>query len=519
MNSPDNIPFIQFIKLDRRKSDPVYLQIVYQFIQAVQTGLLEEGDKIPGSRTLSKELKVHRKTVIAALEELQMQGWVTPKPAVGTFVSNAELNAPKGSPSPPTSSLKEKPEYSFNKNYILDAIHQKSSCQYRFTTGEPDYRIIKANELGRFYSSALKRKSILKKIPDYLPQGNTFFKEQLNYYINLTRRFHISKSQLMTTNSKHVLLYILTQLLVQKGDTILVADYSYPFSNMIFQQAGATIKTVPMDKEGMQIEYIRKNYKPGALKFIYIQPQHQYPTTVCLSQKRREELIDLAEEYHFIILEDDAHYELTFEKSFTPPLIKSKGLGRVIYIGNFGRFLTPGFQTNFLIAHEEFIKEAEKYLPIFGRMDLIKEQALGEMIYEGDIHRYRRKALNVYQSRRDQFAEQINEIQPHQLVYTVPGGGLAFWLQFNSALSLSRLVESCHQKGLFIPRTCLYQNKNITALRLGYAHLNKEEMEGSLNILSQVLLALSPPKKEKQKKNETSPCNKPAPERPIKRSS
>src|SRR5699024_12870164 len=71
---------------------PIYLQIVYQFIQAVQRGLLSDGNKIPGSRNLCKELGVHRKTIVAALEELQTQGWVTIKPAVGTFVKNQDFD-------------------------------------------------------------------------------------------------------------------------------------------------------------------------------------------------------------------------------------------------------------------------------------------------------------------------------------------------------------------------------------------------------------------------------------------
>src|SRR5690625_4763873 len=93
MSSPDIPSFSQFIKIDRRKSDPIYLQIVYQFIQAVQGRLLEVGNKIPGSRRLSKDLNVHRKTIIAALDELQTQGWVTTVPSVGTFVENPDLNA------------------------------------------------------------------------------------------------------------------------------------------------------------------------------------------------------------------------------------------------------------------------------------------------------------------------------------------------------------------------------------------------------------------------------------------
>ena len=71
MGSPVSLTFSSFIKIDRRKEDAVYLQIVYQFINAVRTQLLEEGDLLPGSRKLAEDLQVHRKTIVVALAELQ----------------------------------------------------------------------------------------------------------------------------------------------------------------------------------------------------------------------------------------------------------------------------------------------------------------------------------------------------------------------------------------------------------------------------------------------------------------
>lgn len=64
------------------------MQIVYQFINAVKSKLLENDDRLPGSRKIAEELQVHRKTIIAALEELQEQGWVKTRPNIGTFVKN-----------------------------------------------------------------------------------------------------------------------------------------------------------------------------------------------------------------------------------------------------------------------------------------------------------------------------------------------------------------------------------------------------------------------------------------------
>lgn len=483
MSSPDIPSFSQFIKIDRRKSDPIYLQIVYQFIQAVQGRLLEVGNKIPGSRRLSKDLNVHRKTIIAALDELQTQGWVTTVPSVGTFVENPDLNAKGNQNSVATQQLNEKASFVYRKSFLLDSPEQKDRYPYVFTDGSPDYRIIKPKELGRFYTAALKRKNLLAQTPTYLSETNPFFKEQLSYYLNLTRGLHISKNNLVTANSRQVLLYILTQLLVQPGHRVLVGEYSDHYANMVFQQAGAKIVTIPMDKEGIQVDFIRENFRSGSIKFLYVNPQHQNPTTFSLSEKRRQELITLANDYNFILVEDDPDYELTYEISTNIPLIKRNHSNNVLYLGCFGRFLPPGFQADFMVGPVDFMEEAHKHLNIFGNMDQIKEQALGEMINEGDIHRYRRKALQTYRARRDSFASLITEHFPTQLDFTIPKGGLAFWLEVKQRISLSKWADKCHELGLFIPRTCLYQNKKLTALRLGFGNRKEEDMKEAIKVL------------------------------------
>ncbi len=482
MSSPVGISFSQFVKIDRRKADPVYLQIVYQVINAVQRGILEEGQRLPGSRVLSKELGVHRKTIVAALEELRAQGWIESKLNVGTFVKNT-LPVPKLGGS--NHVFPQKAGFPFRRSIILDAPHQIDELPYHFTAGDLDYRIIKTNELARFYSVALKRKNFIKKLSGFSVQGNPFFKNQLSYYINQTRGFHIAPEHLLTAQSKEVILYILTQLLVKPQNVVLVGEWSYHFSNMVFRQAGANLKTVPMDDEGIRVSYIREHFKEGEIRVVYVHPQHQYPTTVSLSVERRTELIKLSEEYDFVVIEDDSDFELSYEQQTARPLVKFSAPGKVIYLGCFGSFLTPGFQLHFMVAPADIVEEAYKYLNIFGKMDVVKEQALGEIIREGDIHRYRRKALKVYQARRDLFAALLERNFGNRLSFVVPRGGLAFWLKLDTPLSLSRWIKNCHEKGLFIPRNCLYQNKKITALRLGFAHLNEEEMKEAVKLLKE----------------------------------
>lgn len=483
MSSPVIIPFQSFIKIDRRKKDAVYLQMVYQFINAVKSNILENNDQLPGSRIIAEQLQVHRKTVVASLTELQDQGWVETIPNIGTFVRNPEstlnsINKTKTFQHPP-----EQAPFDFRKEFILDTPLEKNQGKLSFTHGTPDYRIIKSEELVRFYTSVVRRKKESSTSSNTI-DGSLFFRDQLSYYLNVTRGFHLSRDFLLPVAGPEKVHSILSRLLIKKGDIILVEELSYFLPNMIYSQAGAQLKTIPLDEEGMDIDYIQNNFKPGDIRFVYLNAKCQYPTTVALSEKLKRQLLNLAEEYDFIVIEDDTDFECSTIKNKKETLLRKNGGNRVIYIGTFGSFLNPGFQMNFIIAPKDLLEEGAKYLNIFGKPDTMMEKALGELIHQGDIHRYQRKSTKIIAERKDTFAKLMNTHFKDQNTFTIPASGLAFWIEFREKISLMELQKKAREKGLFIPMICLYQNRSVTALRLGFAHLNLQEMEEAVEILS-----------------------------------
>ena len=482
MYSPVEIPFTAFIQIDRQKKESIYFQIVYQFINAVRTNLLEDNDQLPGSRKIAGELKVHRKTVIAALNELEEQGWVKIIPNIGVFVLNPEQNTIRTEGNISFRQPLEKAQFNFRKEVILNNPIENLTEKLYFTEGTPDYRIIKSEELLRFYTSVLRRK---KKIEPFSSSRNEnlFFRDQLSYYLNLTRGFHLSRDFLLPIAGQEQVHSILSRLLIKPGDVVLVEELSYFLPNMIYNQAGAKMQTVPIDGEGMDIDYIEENFKPGAIRFVYINTKCQYPTTVKLSKTRQKKLLRLAEAYDFLIIEDDSDFEFSSMRSKKESLFSEDGGKRVIHLGAFGRFLNPGFQMNFIIAPKDFLTEAAKYLNIFGKPNPMMEKALGELIHQGDIHRYQRKSKKIILERKTLFAGILRDKLEGVITFSIPQSGLAFWVEINGPISLARLQQKAKEKGLFISNLCLYQNRKTTALRLGFAHLDVQEMEEAVELL------------------------------------
>lgn len=489
MSSPDLIPISQFIRVNRRKTEPLYLQIAYQFINAVQRGLIPVGAKLPGTRVWSEILGVHRKTIIAAFDELEAQNWIRIQPKVGAFVQNPSLKISKNEKEDggQRKSLSHA-DFTFYKSFVLTSPFEKEEHKFICNDGQPDYRIVKTQELTRFYNAALKRRNIQNNIGHFAVQENDFFKEQLSYYLNLTRGFHISKAHILTAKSQGLLLYTLAKLLIKENDLVLVGELSYYATNMAFNQEKAKIETVPIDENGLDVEYIQQHYQKGDIRCVYLNPQHHYPTTVTFSKERRKALIQLAEEYDFVIIEDSDDFDFSYHKEVALPMATGRTHNRVIFLGAIGKYLHPTFQLNFMVAPIDFIAEAKKHVALLNPQgNFVLEQALGEMIVEGDLFRYHRKALKVYKERRVKFGKLLQAKFGKSIHVVPPENGLAYWIVFNKKIALTKLAENLKKRDVFLPRICMYQNKNQVALRLGFAHWTHEEAEEVLSVLKEEL--------------------------------
>ncbi|WBV57491.1 PLP-dependent aminotransferase family protein [Chryseobacterium daecheongense] len=489
MDSPVEIPYQSFVKINRSSDASIYMQIANQLINAIQRGYLPFGTKLPGTRALSQTLEVHRNTIVAVYDELFAQGWVDSIPNKGTFVIGKNKDEPTKVKNFETNDLEHYPKttgFSFKTSNILDNPFEHSACEYLLNDGVPDIRITQIDQHSKIYSAILKRKAHHKMLGHYNHDGSEFFKKNLSHYLNLSRGLPISKKNLLITRSTEMSIYIVSEVLLSEGDTVLVGALSYFSVNMILEKARVHIVPVPIDEEGIMVEYVREACKKQKIRMLYLTPHHHYPTTVTLSAQRRLELLNLANEFGFVILEDDYDYDFHYDKSPILPLASADTNGMVVYTGSFGKSLAPGFRTGFIVAPENLMTELRKYLGIIDRQgDILMEQVLGEMIAEGEIHRYLKKSVKIYQERRDQFALLLEEYLGEYIRFQKPSGGLAIWIEWNVPLNLMQLSRNCAQNNLFIPKTLLYQNKNLTAMRLGFGNLTFEEMEQSIRILSE----------------------------------
>ena len=482
MNSPVNDIIKQLVTFDKSIVQPVYIQVAQQIINAIQRGYLSKGTKLPGTRVLSQLLNIHRNTAVAIFEELASQGWVDIIANKGTFVLVPEQTTAKIRATVQhihhAYTYPKVAGFPFQKSFHLASTAQDTTAKFTITDGKPDLRLHPVHQFSRWYSAAMKRKPLINKWNRASVSTASVFKTQLCNYLNATRGFHINPNNLMSTRSTEMSLYIVSQLLIKQNDVVLVGQLSHYASNSIFQEAGATIKTIPIDHHGLDIDYIKKHFIKHSIRCVYVAAHRHYPTTKTLSAERRIQLLQLAKTYGFAIIEDDYDYDFQFEGSPMLPMATADASGMVIYLGKMGQSLFPSFQIGFMVAPENLVSEANNYLTLLDEQgDLIQEQMLSELISEGEVYRLLKKNVMIYKRRRDCLCKHLRQSFGAIISYEKPSGGLAIWLQFCKTISLVKLAEEAEKIDLFLPKTSLYQDKNTCAIRFGFGHLNEEEME------------------------------------------
>lgn len=487
MSSPVLVPFKSFVAIDRSSATPVYLQLVHQIINAIQRGYVLEGHKMPGSRKLAAQLDLHRNTVVASYAELEAQGWISIRPNSGTYVRSGKTDKPlklgvhKAAQLPLYPS---KPGFAFRRWNELDDPFGASPTRLMFDDGLPDSRMSHLDYLSRLLRVNMGRKGNRPKLRQLKSEGSTYYKENLANFLNLTRGLHISPSNMLVTRSQELSVYIVVETLISRGDNVIVGDLSYFATNMILQKAGARIRTVPVDGEGIDVDAIRDFCEKYPLRMVYVTPHHHYPTTVTLAASRRVALLELSAQYGFVIVEDDYDYDFHYEASPLLPMASADVAGMVVYVGTFGRSLASGFRSGFIVAPTPLVNEMGKLLGAMDRYgDVLTEQALGELIEDGEIHRYLKKATRSYQSRRNHLVGLLTTHLNAYLDFNKPSGGLAIWTTWRQEVNLSKLSHACARHDLYIPRYLLYQSRTQSGIRLGFGSMDEDELDEAISIV------------------------------------
>ncbi|MBC7919803.1 MAG: PLP-dependent aminotransferase family protein [Ferruginibacter sp.] len=491
-SSPVTLPFPSLIPVDKSSGVPVYLQIANGLIQQIRRGILQPAAKLPGTRAMAEALGVHRKTAVAAFEELHAQGWIESLPSKGTFVSRVMPEAsPQKLDQPATTQHPAQTGFALRGNAHTSQPLVLYNGMLGFNDGFPDERLAPMEEIARTYRAIVKRSSARAYLSYVDTQGNPHLRSELSAHLNLTRGLHTSPDNLLLTRGSQMGIYLTAQVLIAPGDRVVVGDTNYFTADMTFRHAGANLVRVPVDDWGLSVNHVREVCQRQRIRAVFVTSHHHHPTTVTLCAERRIRLLSLAEEYGFAIVEDDYDYDFHYNSSPILPLLSADTKGMVIYIGSLSKAIAPAVRLGYVVAPPNLIREAAQLRRIIDRQgDAVMEQAIAELMHEGAIKRHLKKALRTYHQRRDFFCERLREKLGNEIDFKTPDGGMAIWAKFDPRIDLVKLSEKALQQKLHLSNGLRYnpEGQRLNATRMGFASLTLPEIEQSIDRLKKIMM-------------------------------
>jgi len=488
------LPFKTLIPLSKNPATPVYRQIANGLVSLIRNGIIKPGSSLPPGREMAAHLQVHRKTIVAAYEELNAQDWIEIFPRKGVWVSNLLPDL-----KPRTFKAATKASgYADNTGFTFQTLGSVSSQAAKagdhriiLNDGFPDARIAPLDLLFKEYRDLLRRRGVERSMMYGGQAGSMNLRAAIAQFLSETRGISIRVENVLTSHGAQMAIFMAARIILKPGSTVIVGEPNYFMANMIFEQFGAKLIRVPVDDNGIDvnaIEKICKKKKPGLL---YIIPHHHHPTTVTLSADRRMKLLQLIREYDLPVIEDDYDYDFHYSSSPILPLASADHGGNVIYIGSLSKSLAPSLRIGYMAAPERFINEAAHLRRMIDiRGDNLFEDALAILFENGHMQRHLKKSLKLYHERRDMFCKWIEDGLGDSISFNKPAGGMAVWIKFNKKYSLPAIARKASAQNLYLSDGGFYNSGtvNYNALRMGFASLNEKEMEEAVGILKKIVL-------------------------------
>src|SRR5438128_2198000 len=478
-------PISSLIQLERTSGVPLYRQICERLREAILSGELAEGVRLPTERALASELGVNRTTVMNAYNELASEGLVEGHVGRGTLVRRNHFGydgehfdnvaswlfgLPAGEREllgPDARLLSDLAAMSEYKDIISLAV------------ATPARDLLPAEMLSMIFADGLlnARQSALGYCP---VEGLTSLRRGIAARMR-KRGVVIDAQQILILSGSTQGIGLTGRLLLNPGDEVVVEVPTYLGAIQTFRALGARVIGVPTDSDGMRVDLLEAILVRHRPRLIYTLPTFQNPTGVVMSPERRRRLLLLARRYQTPILEDDPYSEVYFEGKQPQPLKSLDTHSQVIYLSTFSKILAPGLRVAWLAAPEPMIERLSLHRQLFDlNTNALGQWAVSEILQRDELMDKHLMLLRQhYQHKRDVMLQAIRAHLRDSVRVNIPGGGFHLWCRLQGDIRARALLREATREhvAFVIGEPFHVDGGGQQHFRLGFAFPEEEKIE------------------------------------------
>lgn len=372
---------------------------------------------------------------------------------------------------------------------LVDSPNMKS-----LAGGWPDPAIFPGQEVSQIVSDLLATKA--GQVLQYgTTEGLFELRRELSRLASERDGIHCSPDQILITHGSAQGMDLACRVFINPGDIVMVGLPTYFGGTSTISSYGGTTVGVPVDEEGLNVELLAEKLQALAkegksIKGIYLVPNFQNPTGATLALKRREKLLELAEDYDLIVFEDDPYGELCFEGQRLPSLMALDTSGRVIHMRSMSKIFSPGMRLAWVAGHGDAVRKmaiAKQFVDC--ATNTLSQYVLLEFIQRGFLEKGIAHIKEHYRLKRDFMLQQLEDHFPKEASWNHPAGGFFIFVTLPKNLNaMDLLAEALNHNVAFVAGTPFFvDGSGQNTLRLSYSQASTEDIEIAVAALGQLI--------------------------------
>lgn len=488
-------------ELDTSDTQPLYQQIALLIADKIQKQILSSGTKLPPERELADLFAVSRTTAINAYRKLEQQGLVWTKVGSGTYVAQAR----------DSESLSEVPwpqlftAYPQNplSSILRDLVSTPEPDTISLGAGMPDPALYPMESFTELFNHNI-RTAAPADFGHIPTEGYNPLRRAIAAMLK-EKGIPAAAENIITLSGSQQGLYLLSKVLLEPGDYVVMEAPTFIGAIQVFQAAGARVLTLPCSGK-LSLELLEDfliRYRP---KLLYIIPTYQNPTGAVMPVQERHDLINLAKRHRLVIVEDDPYSDLYYGEQPPQALKALDSYGGVVYLGTFSKILLPGLRTGYLAGPPVLINRLaleKQFIDLHSNN--IAQWLVTMFLNEGRLADHLTTVRREYKKRRDTMAKALQRLCADDIEFTVPEGGFYLWCKLKQAGTSQRLLQEAAKNRIsFVPGEAFYTVPTLNKeFRLCFTNHSEAILLESVQRLAKTLAQMPP----KNKDNDAPPCS------------
>ena len=286
---------------------------------------------------------------------------------------------------------------------------------------------------------------------------------------------------IITTGGQQVI-HLLTSVMISEGDVVIAEDPSFVGALNCFRSAGAVLKGVSMDDEGMKMDELEEILRTtDRVKFVYVIPTFQNPSGRTMTLERRKQLLALAKKYDVLILEDNPYFELRYEGEPVATVKSMDTEGRVVYAGSYSKVLSPGMRIGFCLANKEIINRMVVCKQVSDvHTNMYFQMLVSKYLDKYDLDAHIKEICELHKIKRDAMLKALEKYVDPRVTFTHPNGGLFIWGELPEGYDGFKLCQEITKKKVAcVPGNAFLTDENgvSNGFRLNFSMPSLENIE------------------------------------------